>query len=206
MDNKAKLEELLHQREELLNRVEEQEAFLMELDAYKRTFVKTLVKEDLYVGFPQPNYKQAADFEVVKIEDEHPLFILNIGEMQSAKRDIIPQKYAVPINFRTLRYYKKSKINKKAGSHTWYTTTVLSKDGETYFVIKDSENNTWRGRDIFHQFCQSLDCTSSFNSIEEWLGLDKDEVQAMIRALDSCKVLLGTEEKEDALNRQSEPE
>ncbi|ELA42731.1 uncharacterized protein VICG_00046 [Vittaforma corneae ATCC 50505] len=200
MDNKTKLEELLHQRTELLSKIKEQDAFLMELNAFKRTFVKALVKEDLYVGLPLSNYEQTTNFEAVRIEDEYPLYILNIGEVHNIKQSVIPQKYTVPVNFRALRYYKKSKINKKTRDFTWYTTTILNKNEEAYFIIRDDENNSWKGCDIFDQFCQSFDHRLAFNSIEEWLGLDKDEVQAMACNLNNQNAFLKTKEKEGTLD------
>lgn len=180
MDKQPDLEELLNQRTKLLDKIKKQEDFLMELDALKRTLVKTLVRNDLYMGLPLSNYTPIQNFEPVSIQDEHPLFILNPGIVPDTASGTVSTHLPIPINLRILRCYKKSKLSKATRNTTWYTTTVIKKDGHLYFVIRDDENNIWKGHDIFHQFCQAFDSLDPFVNIEQWMGLDRTDVQLIV--------------------------
>jgi len=184
MGEKSKLEEALHEKQQLHDKIRSQEEVLMRLDALKRTFVKAMVKDDLYLGLPMSNYTKSSA-EVIRVRDEYPLFILNVGEIVNLQANCI-----IPINFRVLRWFMKSRLSKRAGEYTWYTTTVLNKHDEVYLHIQDDENNTWRGADAFAKLHRSFDGEIPFTSAAQWLGVDKEEVQMIIRSQESYKRMM----------------
>lgn len=184
MGGRPSLEQALEQRKEIRAKIAKQETLLMELDALKRTFVKAMVKDHLFMGLPMSNYSNCGS-SVIQVADQWPFLILNVGEVISLSSRVI-----VPINYRVLRRYKKSKVNKRSGDDTWYTTTVLSKNDEIYLVIRDDENNVWKGPDAFTQLFRSFEGGMAFTTALQWLGVDKEEVQEVFRAQKSYKKLL----------------
>lgn len=180
MENTSEIEEVIQKRYVLENKIKEQKKILGELDALKRTFVKSMVKEELYMGLPLSTYKQDKNFEIIKINDKYPFIVLNMGEWCGFKHQTTSE-LSPPINYKILRYFNKCRINKKDGENTWYTTTVLNKNEELYYIIKDDENNVWRGPNAFSNFSQLFD-SFPFSDIKQWLGLDNAEINAKIRS------------------------
>lgn len=184
MNKKEELDAVVNERKRLQDIIKRQENHLLKMDALKRTFVKAMVSNNLCMALPIYNYTKQGT-SVIRIKDEYPLFIINIGEVVS-----LLASYTIPINFKVLRYFKKSQNNMKAGEYTWYTTSVLSKNDEIYLYIQDDENNIWKGPHAFVQLYRSFDGGMPFSNAVQWLGADKEEVQTIISAQESYKKLL----------------
>ncbi|KAM0681649.1 hypothetical protein GINT2_000163 [Glugoides intestinalis] len=174
------LEELLSERNVLLNKLNRQEEKLDELDAYKRTIIKSLTVEDLFLGLPS-NFENQANFSILQVDDQYPLFILNPGNLQYLKQDQNNTEDIVPVNFKALRWFKKTKASKRTGEGTWYTSTIHKKDDKYYFIIKDDENNTWKGQNAFYEFSKCFEHAIPFKNVDEWIGLNKEAVKLLIK-------------------------
>lgn len=172
MDNESIIEKLLKEKKDLSDVVKKQKESIQRLYAYRRTFIKSLVNAELSVELPV-KFEQKQDFEVLRIENG--LFLLGVGNSGRKDADGIPE------SFKVLRYFKKTINNPRANENTWYTTTVLNKNGQRYFIIKDDENNSWRGYDAFHSFVNSFAFRLPFNSVDEWIGLNNPKMIHMLK-------------------------
>lgn len=174
-------EQLLVERNELLNKLNRQEDRLAEVDAYKRTIIKALTDEDLFLGLPS-NFENQPNFSILQVDDQYPLFILNPGNLQYLKQAENDTKDVVPVNFKALRWFKKTNASKRTGEGAWYTSTIHKKDDKYYFVIKDDENNTWKGQNAFYEFSKCFEHPIPFRTIDEWIGFNKEAVRLLIKS------------------------
>lgn len=174
------MEELLQERKTLLETMEIQEDEIMRLDAYKKTFIKCLCGDELIHSFPT-DFKFDENEKISEFNDgPFPLFVLNFGILPPGK-DI---NTGFPLNFKCLRQFNRpdsmrstADYNGYRATRTWYNTTVLKKKGMYFFVIKDDENNTWRGKDAFSEFSKSFGHDIPFKSMRDWLGLNNEDVK-----------------------------
>lgn len=184
----SELEELLQAKKDMEDRIEQQEQQLSMLDAHKRTLVKALVTQRVATDFPVP-IEYTKDSRIVEIADTYPFYIFNIGRVVLlGPGGGCP---LMPLHYKVLRKFAKTGLCKTASDTVFYTTTVLSKNGRYVFLIKDDENNTWRGPDAFREFSSSFPDPIPFKNIVEWLGLNCKPVQEMIRRSMSCQELSG---------------
>lgn len=174
------LDELLMERKKLMDLLNKKEDVLGVLDAYKRTLVKALVKNESFFDLAS-DFRNDENFEIVRIEDEYPFFILNLGTLENLKQSEESTRDTVPVNFRVLRQFNKTDSKDSAGELTWYTSTILKKDDKYYFRIKDDENKIWKGPNAFYDFCKAFNHPIPFKNIEEWFGLDKNVVISLFK-------------------------
>lgn len=153
------LEELLRERKNILQQINIQEQTILSLDAYKRTLVKCLCKDQIAYSFPT-DFSFDLHSKITKIDQQFPLLILNKGKTLIAGQSF-------PINYKCLRHFRKTG---QSNEMTWYTTTILKKKDCYFFLIKDDQNNTWRGKDAFTEFTNSFEGKIPFETIQEWLG------------------------------------
>lgn len=176
----CELEELLGSMKEMEDRMEQQETRLHVLDAHKKTLIKALVTQRVSSHFPV-HIEYNKDSQIIEVADRYPFYIFNLGKICSHELD---NGAAVPLYYKVLRRFAKTSFSKGSSETVFYTTTVLSKSGGYVFLIKDDENNTWRGPNAFAEFSRSFDEPIPFRTVVEWLGLTNKHVIDLIR--ESC--------------------
>lgn len=171
------LEKLLLAKKKLEDTIEQQELRLNELDAHKRTLVKALITQRVVTHFPL-SIEYSGDSQIIEVADTYPFYIFNIGEVVLGP-DV--DGLVVPFHYKILRRFTKTSLCRTVSDTVFYTTTVQSKSGSYSLLIKDDENNTWRGPRAFAEFSGSFPDPIPFKSIGEWLGLNNEFVQELVK-------------------------
>lgn len=173
------LEEGLATRQRLEEKLKQLKLRLTELNAHKNTLIMALTNNETTLDFPS-YIEYNSHPKLIKIDDALPFYIFNLGKPTGTPFSGLDSKdTSYPINYKILRKYKKSILSKSSSDEVFYTTTILKKNENFTVLIKDDENNIWKGQEAFNDFAKSFSEPIIFKNMTEWLGLNNESVRKL---------------------------
>lgn len=176
-DKDTEIQHALETRQQLGARLAEQREKLMQLEAHKKTLLSALVKPKICHSYPAP-IKMPSKHSVIEVPGTYPLYVLNPGLLVADPDPCTGIAY--PIGYTVLRRFAKHRKSSTERAETFYTSMIVSKGGRRFYIIKDDENNVCRGANAFEDFAAWFGHPIPFRNVEEWLGLNKKEVQQQV--------------------------
>lgn len=190
----TQIENALKNRKEIENMLEQQQCKVMHLEAHKKTIAFALAGPRSFNDYPiAMRYRPA--YEPVEVEDDYPFYILNIGYITNLFNKSSYNGIIYPWDYKVARRFTVHGQSKSKRREIIYTSSILYRSGEKYYLIRDDENNVWRGQDAFQQFQRAFCFPLPFADIEDWLGLGHPVVLDLIKLLiveDKTKTGTGT--------------
>lgn len=180
MDEDKRIEELLNTHMELEQKVNSQNRKILELEAHKRALIAAMANNESSKHYP--NYiEKVTTIKLIQIESDKNLFIYNKAQIVRQDSANNNNNKVIPNNYMAVRRFMKSKMSDSLKTDVFYTTTAFMSNNIPSYVIKDDENNIWKGRDVFSSFSNSFEMPIPFESLEQWCGLDNPEVIKLFR-------------------------
>ena len=155
--NKAEYDEILEKQTDLLAK----------LKAHMKTMVTALAGHTVSMTHPVPLDYSPAGGPIV-IDCRYPIYILNIGVTRGDQ---------AMSGYKVMRKFWRHIESKSEREEIMYTTIVLGGIGQRYYIIRDDDNNMWKGANAFDMFRRSFSVHIPFTSIDDWLGLGYPEIR-----------------------------
>lgn len=174
------LEEKILALEELHKKIKMLKEKSNSLSAHKYTLVSMLRERKISAHYPiYPSISNGSIKYPIKVEGDHPFFILNIGSSKLDSKAFFPS-HSYLTNYKIMRPYKRNIKSNLQRDVILYSTTVFINNGFPFYMIQDEENNVWKGPNAFEEFSKYFSCELPFKNIEEWLGLDNEAVKKLL--------------------------
>lgn len=160
------------------------------VDSHLKTLISALSSPDCPMHTPS-QISLDATFEPVFVKDKKPFYLMNIGTLPSKNQlQFYISGVVYPVNYKILRKFKKNLFSKSIQNEVFYTTTVSQRGESKYYKITDDEGNSWTDLNAFSEFSNSFNGAFLFQSMEEWLGLENQDIQKRIALLNGYEDLM----------------
>lgn len=174
-DTLSEIKKLLEEKrtDELV--IKGQEKKLTTLRTHKKTLVSMLVEKQPSWHYPL-SISNLGNTLVTTGHDFSAFYLLNVG---NAPNGIYPSHFGelqCPVNYKLLRRFIRHRTSRSVHSEILYLSLIIERNNRKYYVIKDDENNVWKGENIMPGFTASFDIQLPFNTVEEWFALHTAEV------------------------------
>jgi len=166
-DLDKKIEKAIYDKTLKENNLAQKEEKLFKLDAHTKTMLSAILKLTVPLYFP--NIQSSQSFLKIIHHEKYPLFVFNLGPFSLKNSE---NGVSYPESLRVMRIFEgKTKMQNK---NIIYTTTISKRGNNCIWQIKDSDNNLLRGSaNIFEEFKKWFDFELPFQSIDQWIELEK---------------------------------
>lgn len=165
-----KIENLLKNRIEIEATLKTQHTKISQLNAHKMTLTTALTAHTLSNDYPVV-MKYSLDTNPIEVEGKYPFYVLNLGFICESSASGSDGGIMYPCDYKVIRVFSTHRRSNSSRREILYTSSIISKGGERYYLIRDDENNMCKGKNAFELFKGWFDFELPFESIEEWLGL-----------------------------------
>lgn len=179
-----KIADALKRRAAAKKRIHDHRNRLAELEAHKNTLISILTGCPPSKAFPIP-MKHTSPGPLLITDESFPLVVLSLGILDESSVRNSPDGIAYPSGYKILRRFAAHLASRASRREIFYTSIILSRGDTRFYIIRDDENNIWKGVDIFESFRQSFSFLIPFRNIEDWFGLTDAKIRSRIACLET---------------------
>ena len=175
----ARVEEALEENKALLEVRRKQREQLRGLEAHRKTLVWALAGHRTSYAAPAP-LPLGPGAAPLAVPDKYPFYVLSFGDF-SPRGELASA--LIPHGYKVVRRFPRHLASSSPYPEIFYTTVLLNKSDNMYLIIKDDENNIWKGFAAFEHFRQAFGVVLPVRTAVEWLGLDRPQIKKRLMAM-----------------------